>query len=62
MPASFQEVGIGKEDLPSLIALATGNGTRTVGLYPRPLEKKDVEDVSTVGSGYDINYSIGFAF
>ena len=25
-------------------------------------EKDDVEDVSTVGSGYDINYTIGFAF
>ena len=45
MPTSFKEVGIGKEDLPSLIALATGNGTRTVGLYPRPLEKKDVEEI-----------------
>ena len=45
MPTSFKEVGITKEDLPSLIALATGNGTRTVGLYPRPLEKKDVEAI-----------------
>ncbi|MBO4540557.1 MAG: iron-containing alcohol dehydrogenase [Bacilli bacterium] len=45
MPTSFQEVGIAKEDLPSLVALATGNGTRTVGLYPRPLEKKDVEAI-----------------
>ncbi len=45
MPTSFAEVGIHKEDLPNLIALATGNGTRTVGLYPRPLETKDVEEI-----------------
>ena len=45
MPTSFKEVGITKEDLPNLVSLATGNGTRTVGRYPQPLEKEDVEAI-----------------
>ena len=45
MPTSFKEVGITKEDLPNLVSLATGNGTRTVGQYPQPLEKEDVEAI-----------------
>ncbi|MBP5091251.1 MAG: iron-containing alcohol dehydrogenase [Bacilli bacterium] len=45
MPTSFEEVGLTKEDVPNLVSLATGNGTRVIGLTPQPLEKKDVEAI-----------------
>lgn len=45
MPTSFQEVGIQENDLPHLVSLATGNGTRVIGLSPQSLEKKDVEQI-----------------
>ena len=45
LPTSFKEVGIIEEDLPNLVALATGNGTRVIGCYPQSLEKKDVEAI-----------------
>lgn len=45
MPTSLNEVGIRKEDIPNLVALASGNGTRVVGCYPQPLEAKDMEAI-----------------
>ena len=45
MPTSFEEVGLTKEDVPNLVSLATGNGTRVIGLTPQPLEQKDVEAI-----------------
>ena len=45
MPTSFEEVGLAKEDVPNLVSLATGNGTRVIGLTPQPLEQKDVEAI-----------------
>lgn len=45
MPASFGEVGLTLSDVPALVSLATGNGTRVVGRYPQPLEEKDVKTI-----------------
>ena len=35
MPSSLTEVGIASEDIPALVALAMGNGTRVVGRFPQ---------------------------
>ena len=45
MPTTFQEVGLGEKDIPALVSIATGNGTRTVGRYPQPLTEQDVEAI-----------------
>ena len=45
MPTSFQEVGITKNDIPSLVRLASGNGTRVIGLYPQSLDEQDIENI-----------------
>lgn len=45
MPSSLSEVGIASEDIPALVDLATGNGTRVVGRFPKPLTKQDIEDI-----------------
>lgn len=45
MPTSFKEVGLGEKDIPALVSIATGNGTRTVGRYPQPLTEQDVEAI-----------------
>lgn len=45
MPTSFGEVGITAQDIPSLVRLATGNGTRVVGCYPQPLNEQDVKEI-----------------
>ena len=45
MPASLQDVGLGKEDIPALVKLASGNGTRVIGRYPQSLDQHDLERV-----------------
>ncbi len=45
MPTSFAEVGITKNDIPSLVRLASGNGTRVIGLYPQSLNEQDIENI-----------------
>lgn len=45
MPTSFEEVGLGKKDLPNLVNLASGNGTHVIGCYPQSLEAKDIEAI-----------------
>ena len=45
MPVSFEEVGITKDDIPSLVRLASGNGTRVIGLYPQSLNEQDIENI-----------------
>lgn len=42
MPTSFADVGLAEKDVPLLADLATGNGTRVVGRYPKPLNREDV--------------------
>ena len=48
MPTTLQEVGLGKEDIPSLAALATGNGTRLIGCCHQSLGMEDVERILTL--------------
>ena len=48
MPSSLTEVGIASEDIPALVALATGNGTRVVGRFPKPLAKRDIEAIYSI--------------
>lgn len=45
MPTSFQEIGITKNDIPSLVRLASGNGTRVIGLYPQSLDEQDIGNI-----------------
>jgi alcohol dehydrogenase class IV len=45
MPTSFKEVGLTKRDLPNLVNLASGNGTRVIGCYPQSLDAKDIEAI-----------------
>lgn len=45
MPSTFAEVGLGKEDIPALVALASGNGTRVIGRYPQSLDQHDLEEI-----------------
>ena len=45
MPTSFKEVGITKDDIPSLVRLASGNGTRVIGCYPQSLNEQDIENI-----------------
>ena len=45
MPSTFKDVGLGKEDIPALVKLASGNGTRVIGRYPQSLDQHDLERV-----------------
>lgn len=45
LPTSLEELGLGESDIPALVNLATGNGTRVVGLSPQPLDSEAVKDV-----------------
>ncbi len=45
MPTTLKELGIKESDIPSIVKLASGNGTRVIGHYPQPLEAKDIESV-----------------
>ena len=45
MPTTFAEVGLTKEDIPSLVSLVSGNGTRVIGCYPQSLDKHDLEEI-----------------
>ncbi len=45
MPTSFKEVGITENDIPSLVQLASGNGTRVIGHYPQSLNEQDIENI-----------------
>jgi len=48
MPTSLSEVGLGKEDIPFLASLTTGNGTRMIGCCHQSLGKQDVEAILTL--------------
>lgn len=43
MPLTLRELGITKEDIPHLVNMITGNGTRVVGHSVRPLDDKDIK-------------------
>lgn len=45
MPTTLREVGLGKDDIPSLASLATGNNTRMIGCCHQSLGKEDVEAI-----------------
>lgn len=45
MPTTFEELGLGEEDIPALANIATGNGTRVIGRCPQSL---DIEDVKAI--------------
>lgn len=45
MPTTFEEVGLGKADIPALLSIAFGNDTRVIGRYPQSLDKRDLEEV-----------------
>ena len=45
MPTTFREVGLTKKDIPALVNLISGNGTRVIGCYPQSLNKQDLEEI-----------------
>ena len=45
LPTSFKEVGLTKADIPSLVALASGNGTRVIGCCHQSLRAEDIERI-----------------
>ncbi len=45
LPISLEELGLAEDDIPALVNLATGNGTRVVGLSPQPLDSEAVKEV-----------------
>lgn len=45
IPTTLNEVGITESDLPELVRIASGNGTRVIGLYPQPLDESDIRAV-----------------
>lgn len=45
MPVRLGELGVTSKDLPSIVKLASGNGTRVIGNYPQSLEAKDMEAI-----------------
>lgn len=45
MPTSLKEVGLGEKDIPCLVGLASGNGTRVIGRYPQSLDEQDIENI-----------------
>jgi alcohol dehydrogenase YqhD (iron-dependent ADH family) len=45
LPVSLREVGIKDEDLDAIADLASGNGTRVVGSYPQPLDRKAILEI-----------------
>lgn len=45
MPVRLNELGVTLNDLPSIVKLASGNGTRVIGTYPQSLEAKDMEAI-----------------
>ena len=45
MPTTLKEAGLGRDDIPSLAALATGNNTRMIGCCHQSLGQEDVERI-----------------
>jgi alcohol dehydrogenase YqhD (iron-dependent ADH family) len=45
MPTTLKEVELGRDDIPSLAALATGNNTRMIGCCHQSLGQEDVERI-----------------
>lgn len=45
MPTTLNELGLSEKDIPNLVKIATGNGTRVVGLCPEPLNVTAVEEI-----------------
>jgi alcohol dehydrogenase YqhD (iron-dependent ADH family) len=45
LPTSLEGLGLQPEDLPKIILLASGNGTRVIGCYPQPLDVKGISEV-----------------
>ena len=48
MPTTLKEVGLGKDDIPPLASLATGNNTRMIGCCHQSLGQEDVEAILTL--------------
>ena len=45
VPTTLGEIGITENDLPDLVRLASGNGTRVIGSYPQPLNEQDIKAI-----------------
>ena len=45
MPTTFEEVGLSEKDIPALVKLASGNGTRVIGGCPQSLDAADMEKI-----------------
>ncbi|MCR5490969.1 MAG: iron-containing alcohol dehydrogenase [Bacilli bacterium] len=45
MPTTFEEVGLSEKDIPALVKLASGNGTRVIGGCPQSLNQADMEKI-----------------
>ncbi len=45
MPTTLEEVGLSEKDIPALVKLASGNGTRVIGSCPQSLDQADVENI-----------------
>ena len=45
MPTSFRQVGLTEKDIPSLVRIASGNGTRLIGGCPQSLGAEDIEKI-----------------
>lgn len=45
MPSSFADVGLTEKDIPALINIVTGNGTRVIGCCHQSLDEKDIGEI-----------------
>lgn len=45
LPTTLKEIGITEKDIPHLVSLASGNGTRVIGRYPQSLDESDIAEV-----------------
>ena len=45
LPTSFSDVGLNKSDIPSLVSLVSGNGTRVIGCCHQSLRAEDIEKI-----------------
>ena len=45
LPTSFADVGLSKSDIPSLVSLVSGNGTRVIGCCHQSLRAEDIEKI-----------------
>ena len=45
MPTTFKQVGLTEKDIPALVKIASGNGTRVIGGCPQSLDAEDIERI-----------------